>query len=436
MSGLSPTKRYYAVSPAEQKRRSFWRKSIKPDEIGVAVSPNVVEEASSPASFSSQQSMLALLPKVPAKLPGQLLWPAPLNLHSSRRERPLSDTTVFDEDVEAQPTRARISEARDSSSVPGLKHQTTGLAPLNLYHGMPDLNDESQRGVVTRIPLTPTYDNGNVGMTRALPHGPPPSSWHQPRKLSSLNAVQPLTALRETRRQLLDEEQAEVLQDPAIESIQTGQVKTHADASPPSVRPATRKDSESTIATDIEDDITSEEQQSSQGSTRLPKNEAGSPWKDSHVAPALRSPISNVTYPTVPRSVATSRHVEVAAAPRGVYLAPPPRKGLSRDALIRNESSFIATDTTSSDGHMSNQSIEWPAPPRSSSLKNGMMRLRENQSGAHRLFGKPGASLGQVLTDTANNKAPLQSHTTPQAKLEPTPSLSKGQGEIYFTVEL
>ena len=436
ISGLSPSKRYYAVSPAEQKRRSFWRKSIKPDEIGVAVSPNVVEEASSPASFSSQQSMLALLPKVPAKIPGQMLWPVPLKLPSGRRERPLSDTTVFDEDVEAQPTRARISEACDSLSVPGMKRQKTGLAPLNLYLGTPDLSPESQRTVSTRIPLTPTYDNGNVSMARSQPQRPPSSSWHQPSQVGSPNTVQPLTALPETGRQLWDEQAGDVLQGSASGRTQTGQQTAKASDPPPSLLPASRKDSESTATTDIEDEITPEEQERHSEFTRLPTIVTDSIHENRHVALAPRSPVSNLTYPAVPRSAAISRHVEAAATSRGLHLAPPLRKGLSRDALVRNESSFIATDTTSSDGHMSGQSLEWPAPPRTTSLKNGMLRLRQNPSGAHGPFGKPGASLDHILTATANDKAPLQPFTTPQAKLKPTASLNGEQGEMYFTVEL
>ena len=433
MTGSSPTNRYYAVPPAEQKRRSFWRKSIKPDEIGVAVSPNVFREASSPASFSFQQSMLALLPKVPTKIPGQLLWPAPLNLPSGRRERPVSDTTVFDEDMEAQPKRARISEARDSIHVPRMKRQKPELAPLNLYPITPDMSPESQRRASTRIPLTPTYDNGNVKVGRSPPHGTPPSRWSQ---LGLLSSTKPLTAVHEAGRQLRDDREGAMLQKPASGSTRTDQKKTNARGSPPSVLTATRKDSDSTVATDIEDEITPKEQERRPTSARLPRKVTDSVHENRHVTPEPRSPVSELTYPAVPRSAAISHQAETAATPGGFFLAPPPRKGPSRSVLIRNESSFIVTDTTSSDGHMSGLSMEWPAPPRSSSLKTGMLRLRENPSGAHRPFGKPVVSLDQVMKGTANSQALVQPYTAPQAKLKPASSLNRGRGEMYFTVEL
>ena len=56
--------------------------------------------------------MTKLLPKVPEKLPTRAskgLWPAPLSVESGRSRRslmhrPASDTTVFDEDLEANVT--------------------------------------------------------------------------------------------------------------------------------------------------------------------------------------------------------------------------------------------------------------------------------------------------------------------------------------------
>src|SRR6202044_1933820 len=91
--------RYYATPPVEEKRRSFWRKSIKPEEIGVAVSPDMAQD-SSPDSFSSQRTASQLLPA----LPNYGLWPAPLRLsrqNPTGREsfRPESTATVFEEDV-------------------------------------------------------------------------------------------------------------------------------------------------------------------------------------------------------------------------------------------------------------------------------------------------------------------------------------------------
>ena len=136
--------RFYASALAEEKRRSFWRRSIKPEDIGVAVAPGVVE-AGSPSSFASQQSLAKLLPKAPEKLPiksGTALWPAPLNLEAARTRqsqffRPVSESTVFDEDVEANAglPQLRFSYTRQSvgeAHLQNIRREKLLPAPLQL----------------------------------------------------------------------------------------------------------------------------------------------------------------------------------------------------------------------------------------------------------------------------------------------------------------
>jgi hypothetical protein len=68
------SQRFYAPpATSQEKRRSFWRRSIKPEDIGVAVSPEIVQ-AGSPTSISSQRTTSQLLPE----LPHHSMWPAPL----------------------------------------------------------------------------------------------------------------------------------------------------------------------------------------------------------------------------------------------------------------------------------------------------------------------------------------------------------------------
>ena len=88
-----------------------------------------------------------------------------------------------------------------------------------------------------------------------------------------------------------------------------------------------------------------------------------------------------------------SRHAESAPQRQRKLEVPltPTRPGPSRpsrDQLVRNEASFMVTETTSSDGYLSDRSIEWPVPPpprpARDSLKTGMSKLRENPSSANR----------------------------------------------------
>ncbi len=75
------------------KRRSFWRRTIKPDDIGVAVSPETTQQAS-PKSVASYRTTSKLLPDKPA----YTLWPRALPV--TQRDRPESAATNFEEDLE------------------------------------------------------------------------------------------------------------------------------------------------------------------------------------------------------------------------------------------------------------------------------------------------------------------------------------------------
>ena len=74
------------------KRRSFWRRTIKPDDIGVAVSPETAHQAS-PKSIASYRTTSRLLPDKPA----YTLWPQPMRI--LQYTRPESTGTNFEEDL-------------------------------------------------------------------------------------------------------------------------------------------------------------------------------------------------------------------------------------------------------------------------------------------------------------------------------------------------
>ncbi|OAP54863.1 hypothetical protein AYL99_11311 [Fonsecaea erecta] len=160
--------RFYAPQqPPEEKRRSFWRKSIRPEEIGIAVSPRVPGDHS-PVSASSQQSFSRLLPK---PLP-TVLWPAPLDIEATRErrrytQRPVSDATEFDDEPETkpqEPERVFVDNQTFILEKPPLSKRPRGPPPNLRLTALPESPAKSA-GQRARIPLTPTYDNGNVDLS-------------------------------------------------------------------------------------------------------------------------------------------------------------------------------------------------------------------------------------------------------------------------------
>lgn len=75
------------------KRRSFWRRTIKPDDIGVAVSPETARQTS-PKSVASYRTTSRLLPTKPA----YTLWPPASRM--IQYARPESTATDFEEDLD------------------------------------------------------------------------------------------------------------------------------------------------------------------------------------------------------------------------------------------------------------------------------------------------------------------------------------------------
>ena len=460
LSPAASNQRFYSTAPDQEKRRSFWRRSIRPEDIGVAVSPHMIEE-SSPASFSSQQSMTKLLPKIPGKPPARAskgLWPAPLSLQTERSRRsstyrPASDATIFDEDLEASATfhPPRLSEARDSVSMsnPSKKRERTYPAPLQLNpiesHTFPNPSKGKEQSPADRIPLTPTYDNGNV--VQSLPRDYPPSSWRQTGKMDDLVAPPPLSALPEEMSPSRPvQPHMNVLRKKMPPRIATKAARSEpalisSDPKPP----PHRKDSTTTVATDIEEDTTPEEIEKQMEMVEKRKPAAILISRSDDVFDGPRSPISNLKYPTIPRSAGLSRHAESTPQRQRKLEVPltPTRPGPSRpsrDQLVRNEASFMVTETTSSDGQLSDHSIEWPVPPpprtARDSLKTGMSKLRENPSSANR--GSSTAftpqSMDHVLKfGPRSSSLMLPSGTTSTAKHSP---VSTQKGDLFFKVEI
>jgi hypothetical protein len=446
---------YSAPAPMEDKRRSFWRKSIKPEEIGVAVSPKMPGEQSPPHSASSEQSFSLLLPAIPAAA----LRPAPLDLEAGRdrrriEPRPFSQATIFDEEPEKmmqEPERIFVDDQPFILEKPPVAKRPRGPPPNLRLPAVPE--SPPRNASDARIPLTPTYDNGNIPMAS------PPRSVRSPD--SSQGSVSIAERLPPSSfnpgRNVLRKEPPKLgfksISPPPTEPVLQARSATQLVQTPAAgasvgmasnPRPGLLKRSSTTsIYTDIEEDTTPEE---------LNKQLEAKPPAISPSLPGLdlgqRSPIKDLRYPQIPRSAAVSRQAErpaqlrpsptISSPPAPNRLAlPPPRP--RRDELVRNQASFMATDTTSSDGYMSDSTIEFPVPPTTKSRAASLVQLRNNLSQGNKGRAAP-APAKQFFADeeassqtrTINVAIPQRS---PSSKARLTPSKSS-TGDLYLTVEI
>lgn len=457
---------YAAAQPMEEKRRSFWRRSIRPEEIGIAVSPKLPVEGS-PVSMSSQQSMSRLLPTMPSRA----LWPTPLDLESTRErrrytQRPISESTLLEEEpgfnatgtesiiIDNQPfILERPQQARKQKSVP---------PPLRLPVATSNRARDTPQAV--RMPLTPTYDNGNVKLvspprTYGTPQsmgantpqiaegGAAPLPTHE-RKLApssnyaNKNTTQstppPRLPLRAANRQIANG---------TVQSPYTPTPRAQTVAAPV----LNRTNSVSSEYTEIEEDTTPEEVNKQLGLRANPPTPSIVAAESLYTKPSQKSPIKDLQYPSIPRSAAVSRQAEKPAHLRGSHVlatSSPPHR--TRDQLVRAEASFMQTDTTSSDGYLSDDTIEWPVPPWSErdsrrgtlaaaeTLKSSMAKLRNNPTNINR---RP---LSQMMSPSLNEVMGSEVRTTtkvvvpqrsPSTKARLTPSKSK-TGDLYLTVEI
>lgn len=440
----------------EEKRRSFWRKSIKPEEIGVAVSPKIPGDRS-PASTSSEESFSLLLPAVPAVA----LRPAPLNVEATRErrrtiQRPISDATEFDDEPDVQmrePERLTIDDQVFVLEKPPLAKRPRGPPPNLRLPAVPE--SPPQSASQARIPLTPTYDNGNIEML-SPPRSFGSTATSQPplpvaeRKLppSSIYANRNVLRKKTPERTVAGDQPVEPLTQPRNAPIPP---EMSSGVQPSFTRrssiPATWRDSSASSAyTEIEEDTTPEEINRQLGLRANPPSPPNVPPMR-EVPLGRESPIKDLRYPQVPRSAAVSRQAETLAQPREnlASLVPltqaptaAPTIRPTRTQLVRAEASFMQTDTTSSDGYQSDSTLEFPIPPSSKPRSVIMTQLRNNPSsgnkGPNPTRGNP--SLSEVLasTDTkpVNVTVPQRS---PSSKARLTPSKSRS-GDLYLTVEI
>ncbi|EXJ83174.1 hypothetical protein A1O1_06793 [Capronia coronata CBS 617.96] len=454
---------YSAAQPMEEKRRSFWRRSIRPEEIGVAVSPKVPGE-SSPVSISSQQSGSRLLSSVPAKA----LWPAPLNVQGSRErqrlsQRPMSDATVFDDEPQ---TRFANSEPVYVDNQPFILEQPPlgrrdRVAPPHLR--LPAVPEVAARRVskAARIPLTPTYDNGNVNiMSPPRGFGSPPSDLKRgevrptasqssapvaEHKLAPSSSYASRNVLRKKppSRLLL-----RALDDQPVEHV-TRPLDTR---SPPSTTAAPRlerEDSITSVYTEIEEDTPPDETDRQLELGAAPQTPSTGTKASQLLFQAQGSPIKDLRYPQIPRSAAMSRQAKTFAKPLASPAATPAGPAIrpTRDQLVRAGASFMQTDTTSSDGYLSDETLDWPRPPLSEAgsrrgtsipqdiLNTEVAKLRNYAVAGNR--GPPSPLFRPSLNEVLRPKSVKipEPQRSPSSKARLTPNKSS-RGDLYLTVEI
>ncbi|KIW62796.1 hypothetical protein PV04_10927 [Phialophora macrospora] len=447
--------RFYSTQqPVEEKRRSFWRKSIRPEEIGVAVSPKIPGE-NSPVSAASEESFSLLLPAVPITA----LRPAPLDLEATKDrrrypQRPVSEATDFDDEpqISAQkPERILVDNQPFILEKPPLAKRPRGPPPNLKLPAVPE--SPSRNASRARIPLTPTYDNGNIDFVS------PPRSIRSPmasqgplpvaeRKLPSSSIYANRNVLRKNPPSRLPLRGA--TGSPVEPLTQPRNAPRPPQATPTTQKAVTarseisamrRRSSISSAYTEIEEDTTPEELNKQLGLRANPPTPINSTSMQ-RVAPGQESPIRDLRYPQIPRSAAVSRQAERPAQLRASpSLVSPPRPVPAvrprRDELVRAEASFMQTDTTSSDGYYSDSTIEFPIPPTSKTRMSSLSQLRNNPSSGNKGILPPKTltflqGQSSLETKTVDVIVPQRS---PSTKARLTPSKSR-TGDLYLTVEI
>lgn len=461
----SPQGRFYSAPQSmEEKRKSFWRRSIRPEEIGVAVSPKFPGECS-PASVSSQQSGSRLLSSAPARA----LWPAPLDIQASRErrrsfQRPMSDATVFDDEpqtrfVDSEPVYVD-NQPFVLEKPPPARRQRATLTPLRL----PPVPEDSPKPASksARIPLTPTYDNGNFSVLsppRSL--GSPPSSGAEREETPQTSSPPPFLAAEHKLAPSSAYANRSVLRKkpPARLPLRVFDSEAAEPGPRPRKKPVPqsvgeaprleREESVTSVYTDIEEDTPPEEVDRQLDFATILRTPSMLKKDPRFVVSGEESPIKDLRYPQIPRSAAVSRQAEAPTKPLASSMARPTGPALrpTRDQLIRAEASFMRTDTTSSDGYLSDETIDWPQPPSSDAgvkrdtsipqtpSHSNAAKLRNSPTAANRGLASPmfRPSLYEVLSlQDAKSPGPQRS---PSSKARLTPSKSS-RGDLYLTVEI
>jgi hypothetical protein len=362
--------RYYATPPVEERRRSFWRRSIKPEDIGVAVSPDTVHD-SSPDSFSSQRTASQLLPA----LPNYGLWPEPLRLSrqiptSKGLVRPESTTTVFEEDVGLQLSTYRVVRVPNQpSNIESGQEMAERVGPSQVDSRPPsdpraqtyELEGATAPATQSHIPLTPVYDNGvntpvfDKAASANVITGPSQAF------ISSLRRASPPQAHVTHQRSLQTYSSAPNLPRNQQQHPRTSaSTPSFATTSYTDKRSNTaRKESIDSAGSDVtafetDDETTPEQEPDKRLKPPMLSPVVESPVRHRAALDEPVSPIKDLRYPRIPRPAAITRQAERAPKPRAALqinttgpLPQAPQIAMTRDQLVFEERSFLQSQSTS-----------------------------------------------------------------------------------------
>ena len=396
------------------KRRSFWRVSIKPEEIGVAVSG----KAGNRKSTSSEKSMLGQTSTgIPDYMMSRSSWPAPFppNLSAPPRPSRNSVSTIFDEDIEQhpnQPSQVSVGGTFFDLATPTKSSRPRPPEPLQLNQTRA-VSPPLTSGASVSIPLTPTYDNGNFVAT--------PNQTVAP---NSIDAALSSTIPNATQGQVPFRFQDSPSPDTSPRRNRLQKKPSVRQPPPPAMTGPLRQDSTSTT---FDTDTTPEEVEK-----RL-ELRGGGPL--STIVQSPRTPLTDLQYPSVPESAAVSSQARNKAQPRYKFRSTsssilPLSIRPKRDPLFRQDSNATSTDSTYSDGRESDYSIEWPVPP------SGRPPTNQAMPGTTAPI-SPLAKIENCATAESNytQKRATEAQLSPNSQARITPTKSK-TGDLFFKVEM
>lgn len=290
---FAPNQRFYSPSNDYEKQESSWRRSPNPypSEIGVAVgaSTRVSPERSAAPGRAEAGQPLVLSPVSP-------MLQKTTQANHIKEDGRWSAVSSLDEHAEAHnqdlPVLAspRTRSSSRSFSSAGIEKP----APLKL-------NTKKTTQLMYRIPLTPTYDNGNyeptVQRVYERPVGPP---------------VIVRTCPEQQRMNFSRRQPSLKRRIDAPSSQLPVQLQDDQDFTVP-VRPinqarkeSSRTDTTTSVYTEFDEDSTPEQEDDKQlcKTTRLPGTS--------------RPPLRDLRWPQIPRSAATSKHAEKIPSPRAI----------------------------------------------------------------------------------------------------------------------
>ncbi|MCJ1255214.1 hypothetical protein MMC24_003030 [Lignoscripta atroalba] len=299
---------------ASEKSFSFWRKSVKPEDIGVAVAPEMVQDInqdSSPISVASYRTTSQLLPDKPL----YTLFPTPLrsgpSLDARRTLRRLDEDTEYTVPPSTGPPkpahRGWNSTVTSQAAIPQgmVRTQTSNADPFvdNYHDPRAQMYAMERRRAESRSRLSRIIPPDSRAAQR--------NSWRQPQTSFPPNqhidrAIPPILAVGQASRYSKPQSQSV---DPIVYPSRTTFAPINWDTNPQTVgrrsvpehrkstgrRPLTHYTNASD--TSFEDDLDEVDELPARGSGLSPVAES----------PKTRTPLSEIRYPSIPHLTASPK---------------------------------------------------------------------------------------------------------------------------------